>query len=112
MERNTQEVLGLKDLLHRINQKDTIPNFILDGYVSSEIIQKNGVNYLDITYLDGKARITCEKLDTKSIVPTYRYSIKRKFNNENGLVAYRYNTNSNDADYRMCIRDDKGISNI
>ena len=110
MEKNTQEVMGLKELLNKINQRDTIPNFILDGVISSEIKQKNGVNYLEIIYADGKAKATCEKLDTKSILPAYKYHITRKFKGDNALVSYRYDTQYNRADYRMCLRDENGIS--
>lgn len=112
LEKNTQEVIGLKDILSKVELRGSIPNFILEGYESADIKEKNGVNYLEFIYRDGKARVICQKLDDKSIFPNYNYNIDRKFNGENGLVSYKYNTQNNRADYTMCVRDENCVSNI
>ena len=112
MERNTQEVLGLKELLSKTYYSGSVPKFMLGGFLTADIVEKNGVNYLELVYKDGKARISCAKNEEKTLFPTYRYHINRKFNGENGLVTYRYNSKDERADYNMCLRDDNGISNI
>ena len=118
LEKNTREVIGLKDILSRISPANyishnySVPNSLLGGYQTAEIKAKNGVNYLELIYLDGKAKVTCERIDTKSIFPVYKYKINRIYNRQNGLASYIYDTQSNRVDYHVFLRNDEGISNI
>jgi len=118
LEKNTREVIGLKDILSNISPANyishnySVPNSILGGYQTAEIKAKNGVNYLELTYLDGKAKVTCERIDTKAFFPVYKYKINRIYNGQNGLASYIYDNHCNRVDYHVFLRNDEGISNI